>query len=72
MSPEITQRERTRGPIELLLVGDVDLVYLQQLVKKAEGLIKRNIRARVLSRTGFEEMRETIGTEEALVIWGNP
>ena len=60
------------GTIELVLVGDIDRVYLQQLVKKAEGLIKRNIRPRVISMAGFEEIRETIGTEEALVIWGNP
>jgi hypothetical protein len=52
-------------------VGDVDLFISQQLVKKLKALIKRNIRARVLSRTGFEEMRETT-EQKRLLLSGKP
>lgn len=37
------------GTIELLIVGEIDKVYLQKLIAKAKGIIKRNIKAEVIS-----------------------
>lgn len=49
---------RDSGTIELLLVGDVDGVYLSRVVDKARNLIQRNISTQVKSEAEFEGCRD--------------
>lgn len=58
------------GLIDLVLVGDIDKTYLQQLVEKSEELIKRKIRTLVVDRQEFEKLREKFIKEKALLVWG--
>ncbi len=56
------------GTIELVLVGDVNEVYLQRLAEKAKGLLHRNIKTEVMSREEFNLNK--VKFEKALLVWG--
>jgi len=43
------------GLIDLLLIGEIDKLSLDNLVSKAERYIKRKIRTMVLSRKEYEK-----------------
>jgi hypothetical protein len=55
------------GTIELLLVGAIDNEYLQRLVAKAKGLIKRNISVNHIDVQYFENNKEVF--RDALLVW---
>jgi len=44
------------GIIDLVLVGDIDQYHLNDLSRKTERYIKRNIRSLVVSRDGYSEL----------------
>jgi hypothetical protein len=55
------------GTIELLLVGQIDEVYLTKLVSKATGLINRKIKVSQMSEADFSKEKY----QSALLVWGN-
>lgn len=57
------------GIIDLVVVGDIDRPYFQQLVDKAEGIIKRKIRYIVLNAEEYGNLKNTLGTGGTLVVW---
>jgi len=57
------------GLIDLVLVGDIDKPYLQQLVEKAEELIHRKIRTLVLDQEEFAKLRDKFEKEKTLLLW---
>lgn len=57
------------GTIELVLVGEVNRVYLKRLEEKAKGLLHRNIKTSVVSRFEFEQTKGQFNS--ALLVWGN-
>ena len=58
------------GIIDLVLVGEVDRVYLGVLVEKVEALIARKIRVLVLIPDEYEKLLGTLRPEESLFVWG--
>lgn len=58
------------GIIDLIVVGNVDKNYLQQLIDKTEGLIDRKIRSLVLNVEECQQLGEQLGVDKALVVWG--
>ena len=58
------------GIIDLVVVGDVDKIYLQQLINKTEKLISRKIRSMVLNGKEFQQLEEKLQVKQALVVWG--
>jgi len=57
------------GMIDLILVGNVNEVFLQSCVTKAEKLIKRKIRTQVFSLETFEHSKKILKPETALWLW---
>jgi DNA-binding transcriptional ArsR family regulator len=55
------------GTIELLLVGAIDNEYLQRLVEKAKGLIKRDISVNHIDVQSFEDNKDVYS--DALLVW---
>jgi hypothetical protein len=55
------------GTIELLLVGDVNEVYLKNLVTKAKTLIHRDIKTKQLTEEQFSQMQEQF--KSCLLLW---
>ena len=64
-------RGRDSGLIDLVLVGDVETTYLQDLVARVETLTERKLRPLVLSRGELERLQEKFVVEGALVIWSD-
>ncbi len=62
-------RGRDSGLIDLMIVGDVNQMYLAKLTQKVEKLIKRRIRTLVLSKKEYRDMKGDHGTDDALVLW---
>ena len=60
------------GLIDLVLVGEVDEIYLAELAKKAEKLIDRKIRTLVLARDEYQKLEEKFEKEKAILVWDNP
>ncbi|HCZ37172.1 MAG TPA: transcriptional regulator [Cytophagales bacterium] len=60
---------RDTGIIDLVLVGDMDQVYLQECVRKAEKLINRKVRTLVLTEPEFEANRKNLNPDQALLLW---
>ncbi len=58
------------GIIDVVIVGDIDRQYLQNLVEKAEDLIKRKIRSLVLNREEFTRLKNSLKIDSAVVVWG--
>ena len=59
------------GLIDLVLVGDINKNFLQDLVDKTEALIGRKIRTLVTNREEFNKLQEKFAKDKVLVIWGN-
>ena len=57
------------GVIDVVLVGDVDKVQLDDFVKKTEAYIQRKIRTLVLSRGEFNRLQESKGFKPILKLW---
>ncbi len=57
------------GIIDLVVVGDFDRNYLQQLVEKVEYLIKRKIRVLVLNKEEFISLSDKFKKENAIIVW---
>lgn len=56
------------GIIQLILVGDIDEMYLKRITGKARNLLNRNIKTTVLRRAEFEMTRHEF--KKALLVWG--
>ncbi|MGC8778576.1 MAG: winged helix-turn-helix domain-containing protein [Candidatus Caldatribacteriaceae bacterium] len=57
------------GIIDLVLLGEVDEVYLQGLIRKVEPLIRRKIRYLVLREGELEQLRDTLRLPGAIPLW---
>lgn len=62
------------GIIDVVLVGDIDRVQLDDFVAKTEAFIDRKIRSLVLTPKEFERLQGTKGFKPSLRLWeaGNP
>ncbi|MDK2801598.1 MAG: hypothetical protein PWQ70_3217 [Clostridiales bacterium] len=58
------------GIIDLVLVGEVDRTYLQNLIDKVEPMIRRKIRTLVLNDEELGSLKETLKLDEAITLWG--
>ncbi len=58
------------GTIEVLLVGNVNTEYLNQLVEKAKKLIHRNIIVNHITQDSFSKSAKHF--RDALLVWGEP
>jgi len=59
------------GIIDLIIIGSINHSYLNELVIATEQVIKRKIRSLVLSEDEFENLKENLKLNKALVIWEN-
>jgi len=57
------------GIIDVVLVGDIDRVQLDDFVAKTEAYIDRKIRSLVLSRKEFDRLQNTKGFKPILKLW---
>lgn len=57
------------GVVDLVLVGDIDKIYLLNLVEKAEKLINRKIRFLVLMPEEADSFKEKLNAGSAVLIW---
>ena len=57
------------GLIDLVLVGEIDRGYFDQLAEKIEKLIHRKIRGLILSREEFHRLKGRLEAEDALLLW---
>jgi len=57
------------GIIDVVLVGKIDRVQLDDFVAKTEAYIDRKIRSLVLSRKEFERLQNTKGFKPILKLW---
>ena len=57
------------GIIDLVLVGEVDKAYLQNLIDKVEHMLHRKIRYLALSDEELEKFKTTLKLEEAIALW---
>lgn len=62
------------GIIDVVLVGDIDRIQLDDFVAKSEAFIDRKIRSLVLSCEEFDRLQENKGFRPRLKLWerGNP
>lgn len=58
------------GTIELVLVGEIDHVFLDKCIRKAEELVQREIQVRTYSSTEFELEQEKYTPSTTLWLWG--
>jgi hypothetical protein len=58
------------GLIDLVLVGDIDHIKVEQLTRKAEMLIGRKIRTLILSLNELRALAEKFTREPLLLLWG--
>lgn len=57
------------GLIDLVLIGKIDKLNLEDLVKKTEKYIGRKIRTLVMTRQEYEHFSEVIKDRPRLVLW---
>jgi predicted transcriptional regulator len=57
------------GIIDLIVVGDIDRIYLQSLVEKVESLVKRRIRTLVMDGEEHKRYLPELKKQDSLVIW---
>ena len=57
------------GIIDLVLVGDVDKIYLQNLIDKVEPMLHRKIRFLALREEELERFKAQLKLEEAIALW---
>ena len=58
------------GIIDLVIVGKINKVILQQLIEKTEKLINRKIRPMILTEKEFNKLNKTLDIKHAFPIWG--
>jgi DNA-binding transcriptional ArsR family regulator len=56
------------GVIDILLIGDININYLTDLIKKAEELVKRKIRYLVFSEPELKQYKDQY-TGQILLLW---
>ncbi|HYF02652.1 MAG TPA: ArsR family transcriptional regulator [Patescibacteria group bacterium] len=59
------------GIIDLVIVGEIDHAFFQNLVSKAEGIIKRKIRPLILNSTELKSLQKQLDIEKSLILWAN-
>jgi len=57
------------GIIDVVLVGEIDRVQLDDFVAKTEAYIERKIRSLILTREEFERLHGTNGFKPILQLW---
>jgi len=57
------------GIIDLVLVGEVDRGYLQNLIGKVEPMLHRKIRYLTLNEDELERYKPALKLEEAIELW---
>ncbi len=57
------------GLIDLVIVGEIDKAYFDQLSEKIEGLIGRKIRGLLLKKEEFQRLKDRLGAEGSLLLW---
>ncbi|MCB0704449.1 MAG: ArsR family transcriptional regulator [Saprospiraceae bacterium] len=55
--------------IDLILVGDIDKIYLIRLIEKAESLVKRKIRYLIYTDKEYAKVKFSAGELKPLLIW---
>ena len=63
-------RGKDSGIIDLILIGKINKVRLQQLITKTEKLINRKIRSMTLTEKEFMRLDKTLDIKHAFLIWG--
>ena len=58
------------GIIDLVLIGEINQVILQQLIEKTEKLINRKIRLMTLTKKELKRLDKTLDIKHAFPIWG--
>ncbi len=59
------------GIIDLVIVGKINQNYLNELIVATEQAIKRKIRSLVLNENEYENLKENLKLNHALVVWEN-
>ena len=59
------------GVIDLIIIGEIDQVILQQFIEKTEKLINRKVRSLLLTEKEFKKLNKTLDIKHALPIWGS-
>ena len=62
-------KEKTRGIIDLVLVGDTDKIYMINLVGKAESIIRRKIRYIILNESEYRQNFKKASAQKALILF---
>ena len=57
------------GIIDLVLVGEADKAYLQNLIDKVEPMLHRKIRYLTLNEDELEKFKATLKLDEAIELW---
>jgi hypothetical protein len=57
------------GIIDVVIVGDINQNYLNELVMVAEENLKRKIRALVLNHKEYKRLKENLRLDKSLLIW---
>jgi hypothetical protein len=57
--------------IDLIFVGEIDKLYLSQIIEKSEDLIHRKIRYTILNREDFSTNFQEKDAKEMLLLWSN-
>jgi predicted transcriptional regulator len=57
------------GIIDVIIVGNVDHTYLQNLVGQVEALIGRKIRSLVLNKKEFKKLASNLKIDSAVTVW---
>ena len=58
------------GVIDLMVVGNIDMVLMDYLAKKTETMISRKINVQVFSMERFNEWQKSNDIASAIVLWG--
>ncbi|MFH1049579.1 MAG: winged helix-turn-helix domain-containing protein [bacterium] len=59
------------GIIDLVIVGKINQSYLNELIFAAEQAINRKIRSLVLNENEYENLKDNLKLNKALVVWEN-
>lgn len=59
------------GVIDLVVVGDIDKNYLNELIEITEKNIKRKIRPLVLNMEDYKKYKENLKLDKAVIIWND-
>ena len=57
------------GIIDLVLVGEADKAYLQNLIDKVEPMLHRKIRFLTLNEDELEKFKAQLKLDEAIELW---